>query len=494
MCLKEIHNKETFFNIDLDKIALCDISEGIQITYGMLINGVIKLKEIIDKNCISSGSVITISCKERLHQALYLICGLNLPYTINPLDPDYSEEELNKILLHSETKLIISDKLSIKEGRDIVIIEPDVSNICKTSQKIPDLNLDIRGKLLIYTSGTTGNPKGVLLSSTNIIKNTNEAIYLFGYNSSWITASVLPMFHTFTLISDIIPVIRMGGKCVICKAFNAITSRNLKTALKQEKIKSFSAVPIIFQAINALFEPEDTNSLKFTISGAAPLSEKVRLDFFSKFNRHIIPCYGLSETTCFATITPFQFIKPRTVGKPAGISIRVVDTNENEMDLPLGEIGEIIMKGDSVIQSGYYNDTMQKECYTVSGYFRTGDLGYFDSEGYLYIAGRRKNMVIRGGKKVYLEDVDQCIEELNWVKESVSVAILQADKLDSAITFVIVQNFKANIKEEIIHHIDSKLNSIHIPDQINIVDEIPRTKTGKPKIENLKNLILSYDN
>ncbi|WP_103069467.1 class I adenylate-forming enzyme family protein [Aquimarina sediminis] len=484
-------NNKNFSKIDPEKIALYGVTENVEISFQKLLNGVANLEKICNTYNVPENSVITISCKGRLHQALYLLCGLNLPYIISPLNPEYKKEELERILNHSESKLVISDQDSFEGITDCtLLVKADINSLCdKTATAKTELN--IKGELLIYTSGTTGNPKGVLLSASQILKNTEVAINSFGYNKDWISASLLPMFHTFTLISDLISILRVGGRCIICPTFNALTSLTIKTILKEKSIKSFSAVPIIFQAINALFQLEDMSNLMFAISGAAPLTEKVRLDFYSKFHAQIVPCYGLSETTCFATISPLQEIKPKAVGKPAGIMIKVVNMQCLKEELLPGQVGEIVMKGASVIGSGYFKDQVHRDSYTLDGYFRTGDLGYFDSDGYLYISGRKKNMIIRGGKKIYLEDVNHCIEELSWVNECVSIAIVQENEEDESIAFIVIQQPEKRSKQDILQHVSAKLTLLHLPDHIEFIDKIPRTKTGKPRIQQLKNIMLS---
>ncbi|MEL6862985.1 MAG: class I adenylate-forming enzyme family protein [Bacteroidota bacterium] len=473
------------------KTALLGIDEKTSISYAMLQQGVRQLAHLLEMAAVPQGSVINISCQGRLNQAVYLLCGLQLPYIISPLNPSYKKGELGRIIDHSQTALVITDQPTLFEDFPVKRLVADVEGLCSVGEStgVPT-TFQCPGQLLIYTSGTTGQPKGILLTGQNIMKNTDEAIGAFGYTDQSVSASILPMFHTFTLISDLIPLIRQGGTCVICPTFTAQSSFRIQQAILDHGVQSFSAVPIIFQVMSSLFKPVAESPLAFVISGAAPLSELVRLTYGQKFKHPIIPCYGLGEATCFATISPMDGIKPKAVGKPAGIDIQVVDSEDMERELAAGQVGEIVVKGDSVIAAGYFKDRIERICYTESGSFITGDLGYFDEEGYLYIAGRKKNMIIRGGEKVYLEDVDRCLEEIEMVKEGVSIALVETGQQDQAISFIVLKPGEIEDPQVIIDFIRSRLSIQHTPDQILFIDEIPRTKTGKPIINELRALSL----
>ena len=476
----------------LEKIALQGIEEDLAISYSMLYHGVEKLDQLLKDLDIPEKSVINISCTGRLNQAVYLLCGLNLPYIISPLNPSYNEAELQRILAHSETAVVITDQAELFDNTDVPVMEANLSELfyhLNRTQTIDEFY--VRGDLLIYTSGTTGQPKGILLTADNILANTTQAINIFGYHSDNVSASILPMFHSFTLISDLIPSMRQGAKCIVCPTFTALDAGSIIGALRDYRVTVFSAVPIIFQVMTSLFQVKDMIHLQFVISGAAPLSESVRLAYNNKFGHSIIPCYGLGEATCFATISPMNKIKPKAVGKPAGIVINIVDAADADVLLPLGEIGEITVKGNSVIEGGYFRDTQNRNCYNKQQAFLTGDLGRFDDEGYLYITGRKKNMVIRGGEKIYLEDVDSSLFELPEIAVAVSIVLMEEAKQDKAISFIVLNKGHDENRKAIVDHIRSKLSIHHTPDEIHFIQEVPRTKTGKPIINALLDLAIS---
>ncbi|RBL92030.1 class I adenylate-forming enzyme family protein [Chitinophaga flava] len=470
----------------LNKNALIDVSSGTAVTYQMLFNAAEGLATMFAGLGVRKGGVVMVHCRERLHQALYVLAGLHLPYVINPVNPEYTTEQLRRVIVHAEPALIITDMRELLPTTNINVISADAERHCSGKVSPQVRRYEVNGSLLIYTSGTTGNPKGVLLSPGNITKNTTEAILAFGYNPQSVSASLLPMFHTFTLISDLIPVLREGGTCIVCPTFSAAVCAGIQQELIRYRVHTFSAVPVIFQAITSLFDTSQTSSLRFVISGGAPLGENVRLAYSVRFGHPIIPCYGLGEVTCFATISPLDGIRARSAGKPAGVTICIVGADNGNDYLPVGETGEIVIKGASVISNGYFRD--ERTCYNIHGDFLTGDIGHLDKDGYLFITGRKKNMIIRGGTKIYLEDVDRCMEGSSGVRHCVSISLVKSGEQDKSLCFIVLKDEAQLSREEVRARVQSVLSSLHIPDEIYFVDTIPMTKTGKPLIDQLLQL------
>jgi acyl-coenzyme A synthetase/AMP-(fatty) acid ligase len=257
---------------------------------------------------------------------------------------------------------------------------------------------------------------------------------------------------------------------------------NTKAAVenfRSHSVNSYSGPPVVFEAFVALKCLTDTR-LRFSIAGAAPLREATRVEYNECFGHPILPCYGLTEATCFATISPRTAIKPGSVGKPADIEVSV--RLEGGRKAAVDETGEIALRGASVISNGYYRDGGRYAgAFTDDGWFLTGDLGRIDDEGYVYLTGRKKNMVIRGGEKVYLEDVDRSLMQHPEIRDSVSIVISESSKPDFAISFVACSQPSLKLQAELVRHIHSQLGARHVPDRIVFVKSIPRSSTGKVK-------------
>jgi long-chain acyl-CoA synthetase len=339
------------------------------------------------------------------------------------------------------------------------------------------------GGLLVYTSGTTGDPKGVLLREPHIGSNVAFAIDHFGYDSSWTAASVLPLFHTFTIVSDLLPMLVSGGRTIITSGFSMNELKATARAFSDFRVQSYSGVPIIFDTLLAM-RIVMPDSLRFAVAGAAPLTEQTRSRYLKSYGHPIIPCYGLSESTCFAAASPLHDIRPGAVGRPANIEIEIFD--EAGAPLPTGENGEVAMRGPSVLSQGYYKDGgKHQEAFTRLGWFLTGDIGRFDEDGYLYITGRKKNMLIRGGEKIYLEDVDRCLSTHPGVSDCCTIQVASGRHEERCVAFIVWKGSEVE-KEVIVEHVMGALGPLSRPDEIVTTDQIPRSPSGKALREVLR--------
>jgi acyl-CoA synthetase (AMP-forming)/AMP-acid ligase II len=226
--------------------------------------------------------------------------------------------------------------------------------------------------------------------------------------------------------------------------------------------------------------------MRFCVSGAAPLRESTAAEFLAAYKFPIIPAYGLTETTCFATISPPGRIKPRSAGIPAAVTARV--TRNDGEEAATCEIGELQLSGESVMQQAYFKSEI--ECFHGDDkkWFKTGDLGYRDEEGYIYITGRKKNMVIRGGEKIYLEDVNACLAEMKSLADSASIRF-EEDGEDKIVTFIVPHESVTVTEFEIRTFIEKQLGRLRVPDLIMFTAGIPRTSTNKIKIRELQELL-----
>jgi acyl-CoA synthetase (AMP-forming)/AMP-acid ligase II len=229
-------------------------------------------------------------------------------------------------------------------------------------------------------------------------------------------------------------------------------------------------------------------AMRFCVSGAAPLSEPVRERFAEAYGFPIIPAYGLTETTCFCTISPHDAVVPGSAGVPAGIEVRVV--SETGAELPPGEIGEIAVRGPSVMAGGYYKGP--RDCYLDAGpqaegtWFRTGDLGRLDEAGYIFLTGRKKNMVIRGGEKIYLEDIDRCLADCPGVSDSATIRL--GGDVERIVCFVVPAAEAPASPHQVLDFIAGRLGRSRQPDRVELRDSIARTATNKVRLGELQRL------
>jgi acyl-coenzyme A synthetase/AMP-(fatty) acid ligase len=451
----------------------------------------IALRDALHARGIAPGSCIALWSQRPLHQAVAIVAGLATGMIINPINPGLSAAMLEGQLSHARPELLILEddaELPVELIGDLRVArwsglfgEAGSFNQDTVAQAVQSVSAAAgdQAGLLIYTSGTTGEPKGVLLGWNHICANVRHAIGALGYEKGWVAGSLLPRFHTFTLISDLFPALFLGGRAILTDTFDLSRAKFIVDTFTRHGVQSYSAAPVILEAWCGLRAWGNTPTLRFAVAGAAPLKEKTRLAYSAAFAHPIIPCYGLSETTCFATISPPEQIRPGAVGKPAGIEITVFD--ESGTPAPMGATGELAMRGPSVIRDGYFRDHERRfaKAFTGEGWFLTGDIGRIDEEGYVFVTGRKKNMVIRGGEKVYLEDLDRCLFEYLGIVDCASIVHCEPGAPDIAMTFIVTADSQPVSREEIDGLVRRMLTPRHIPDRIYFIERIPRTPSGK---------------
>jgi long-chain acyl-CoA synthetase len=476
-----------------DRVALVearDLQPECILTYRALVAHAARLHDAMSSRGIAPGACIAVWSQRPLHQAVAIVAGLAAGFIIHPVNPGLSTTMLQGQLRHARPDLLIADDgvevpsaaagaLRCARWRDIFDRAGDAGRVVATqSPDTAGMAADERGGLLVYTSGTSGTPKGVLLDCSRIGANVRHAISALGYEAGWVAGSLLPRFHTFTVISDLLPPLFLGGRAVLVDTFDLQRAKSVVDAFSRHAVLSYSAAGVVFEALCGLHAWANTPSLRFAVAGAAPLKEKTRLAYRAAFGHPIIPCYGLSETTCFATISPADRIRPGAVGVPAGIEIAAFD--ERGMMVPPGTTGELAMRGPSVIR-GYFRD--HDDCFGRAfpgdGWFLTSDIGRIDDDGYVFVTGRKKNMVIRGGDKVYLEALDRCLAEHLRIADCASIAICEAGAPDLALTFIVALADQPITRDDVGALVKTTLTARHMPDRIYFIDHIPRTPSGK---------------
>jgi acyl-CoA synthetase (AMP-forming)/AMP-acid ligase II len=423
-------------------------------------------------------------CQSRFHQALLVTAGLAAGLVVYPVDDQMPPRSIDALRRQVAPELLVLDRGTA------ALATPEVATVTAEDllEAIPTAAGALRdpaptGGLLVYTSGATGVPKAVLLDELQIGANVEFAMGHFGYGPGWVSASVLPHFHTFSLISDLLPSLCSLGSVVICKGLAVQDVGTFTKACADWGVRSFSAVPIIFDTLVAV-HAKLPSSLRFAISGAAPLSERTRTRYASDVGHPIIPCYGLTETVCFATASPQNDVRPGSAGRPAGIEVRIF--RGDLQPLPPHTTGEIALRGASVTTGGYkFGPPGAADAFLDDGWFMTGDVGYLDDDGYLHITGRLKNMLIRGGNKLYLEDLDACLQAFPGVTDACSIAVRGPGDQERAIAFVVPRQGTVD-REALVASCREALGVIGQPDEVLEVERIPRSATGKPLRESLK--------
>lgn len=334
---------------------------------------------------------------------------------------------------------------------------------------------------LIYTGGTTGVSKGVMLSHKNISCNVQQFAAWFPDLKSGAERLVgtFPIFHSagFTAIQNF----------MIWKAFTHLmiprpTPAGIIEIIKKNKPTFIPGAPTIF--VGLLAEPEfrkmKTDFVKGFFSGAAPLAPETIRDMQNLTGAIICEVYGLTETTPIATVTPWGgTIKAGTVGVPvADTDVRIVDLETGGKELPMGETGEIVIKGPQVMM-GYYKKPEQTSQALRDGWFHTGDIGCFDEDGYLRVTDRIKDMIIAGGYNIYPVEVDNILMDHPKILEACTIGVPDPYRGETIKAYVVKKPGETIEGDEIIAFCKEKLAAYKVPKTIEFINELPKSAVGK---------------
>jgi long-chain acyl-CoA synthetase len=265
--------------------------------------------------------------------------------------------------------------------------------------------------VILYTSGTTGQPKGAEITHLNVVMNVvASAMHSFDIDSSDVVLGCLPLFHTFGQTCCMNTAFYVGASVVLLPRFDGAQALQL---LVDEKCTIFMGVPTMYVGLLEAAKSSDLRpTLKSALSGGAALPVPLLEQFTEVFGTAVLEGYGLTETSPVATFNQVGFPpKPGTVGKAIwGVDVEVAKAElEDRIELlPTGELGEIVVRGHNVFK-GYLNKPEATAAAVVDGWFRTGDLGTKDEDGYVSIVDRKKDMVIRGGYNIYPREVEEAL-------------------------------------------------------------------------------------
>lgn len=333
--------------------------------------------------------------------------------------------------------------------------------------------------VIIYTSGTTGKPKGAMLTYKNIFSNilgVNEIVKITNKDRF---IAYLPMFHSFTMTVNLLLPMYSASPVVIIRSIMPFSNIIKQTLLKRVTI--FTGVPDVYSALSRAKLPfyfHWLNKVRFFISGAAPLPGEVLNRFKSKFKKApLLEGYGLSETSPVVAVNRPELQKPGSVGPTIpGVEVKIV--NDDLVEVPVGEAGEIIVKGDNVMKGYYKREDATAET-IINGWLLTGDIGKVDEDGYIYILDRKKDLIISRGVNIYPREIEEVCLKFPGVKECAVVGKKDENHGEIPIAFIEPEeDVKVDVRE-LRKFLKSHLANYKLPKEIYIVDNLPKNATGK---------------
>jgi long-chain acyl-CoA synthetase len=339
--------------------------------------------------------------------------------------------------------------------------------------------------VMLYTSGTTGQAKGAELTHLNMTLNAilvrELTLPVIGGNVENITAVTLPLFHSFGQTAQMNAVLYAGGTLVLLPRFDPGT---LLAAITRERVTHWAGVPTMYWALlehvkkNNVDVSDVSSSIRLAISGGSPMPVELMKAFEQTFNVRIIEGYGLSETSPVATFSHLERpTKPGTVGQPVfGVQVRCVD--DNDEPVPVGTPGEVVIRGNNVMK-GYYKRPEATAEALRGGWFHSGDIGAFDSEGYLSIVDRKKDMIIRSGLNVYPREIEETLLTHPAISLAAVVGVPDPRTGEEIKAFVVLKHGVAISAEELLTWCQEQLAAYKYPRLIEFRTELPLSATGK---------------
>lgn len=471
------------------------------VSFSQLKDAVLRLAGGLKNLGIKSGDKIAIylpNCPEYVYSYLALF---TLGATVVPLDFMFKGEELISCLNHSETKFLIAAQ---KPGLSLNDIKKQVGSLQKVifvGQKIEGcLNLEEvlnslepqapetkisedDNALIMYTSGTSGNPKGVLLSYKHLSGSPQAMKHFVDLSDKDVKLCCLPLSHSGGLIY-IQNLLVFGITLILMERFSPLEF--LKN-IEKYKVTCFHIVPSMYYAVLQLkeFQTHDLSSLRWMVVFGAPSTPEV-LARFNQYcpNTHLLNGWGLTETCPPNTVIPLGSKNIASIGKPAPwIEIKIV--GDDDEPVAPGAIGEIAIKS-WVVMKGYYKNPEETNRVLKNGWFYTGDLGRFDENGLLYIAGRKKEMIKVAGQIVYAPEVEAAIQKHPDITEVAVIGVPDKLRGENIKAFVAKNSQSALNETELRIFCQKHLAHFKVPHTIEFMDTLPKNRTGKIDKELLK--------
>lgn len=413
-----------------------------------------------------------------------------------PLNPSYRPDNFEFYLTDLGAKAIVvpadtnlaARTVATQLGLTVIEIEPSPTRLAggfrvrgnpARLQGPPDWGRNEDIALVLHTSGTTSRPKQVPLTHLNLCSSARNIAGVLGLSPKDRCQNVMPLFHIHGLVGVFLASIFAAGSVVCSSGYEQGSFARL---LRDFEPTWYSAVPTIHQSVVALAKEQPafarSTHLRLIRSSSSALPPKVMAELEQTFGVPVIESYGMTEAAHQMASNPLPpaVRKPGSVGLPAGPEMAIMD--EEGQLLPAGATGEIVIRGTNVT-GGYANNPQANEAAYTKGWFRTGDRGYTDDDGYFYVTGRTKEMINRGGEKLSPREIDEVLLAHPGVAQAVTFAVPHRSLGEDIAAAVVLQK-GANVSESDLREFAfSRLAAFKVPSQIVFLNALPQGPTGK---------------
>jgi len=493
-------------NVQLrDKIAISFVRQGqieTEISYGGLEKDSNRLARTFLGKGVDKGDRVIFFLDKCLLCVVAHLSAQKIGAIGVPLNPGFKKAEMAYLLGDARARLVLCGPAQSGSVRDInpraetIVVDPqtpyqDIDFFRSASAELPpaDVGPDDPG-LIIYTSGTTGLPKGAILTQNNLAWDAENIISIWEITETDVLCHALPLFHVHGLCFALHTALIAGSHVLLLDAFSPGTVN----ALLAQGIQGYT--PSVFMGVPSMYarmmEPLGEKRLNFDhirlwTSGSAPLLPKDFERIKSLFGKEPVEREGMTETGMNFSNPLRGARKPGSIGLPLpGLQVRVVDTRTFQ-DVEPGDTGEFWLKGPA-ITPGYWQKPEETAKVFVEGWFRTGDLGRADEEGYYYLTDRIKHIIISGGENISPKEVEAVINRYEGVSESCVVGVPDERWGEMVVAAVVPRQVREIEPGDLGRHCKKHLHDWKCPKEIIFVEELPRNTMGKVLKEEVKRL------
>ena len=443
---------------------------------------------------LAKGDKVALMLPNSYQAARLFIGTMYAGFNVSPLNLLSQHSQLAYVLDHSDTRLVFTsqeffeplnevlEKLTRKI--EIIVIDPDADIIfgqeSLSSDPLPSLAENDEG-MLMYTSGTTGKPKGCVLSQRSVVAGGEYTSAAHGLTHNDRVLCAMPLYHiNGQIVTAVAPLIH-GGSVVMPRRFSA---SNYWDLVSKYRCTWINVVPTIIAYLLNGPDPREqglaVSQVKFCRSASAPLPPDLHRAFEKKFSIGIIETFGLTETNAPCFTNPLDPAK-RKIGSPGpayGNEAKIIDPATGKT-LPPGAAGEIMVRGDNVMTRYYKDPDNTAKTLEPDGWMHTGDVGYLDGDGFLFVTGRIKEIIIKGGENIAPREIDEALLRHPAVLEAAAVGIPDANYGQEIMACVVLKPGHRCTVEDLAAFSQRELGQYKAPKIIKLVTELPKGPSGK---------------
>jgi malonyl-CoA/methylmalonyl-CoA synthetase len=446
---------------DPEAATFLETPDGVRITYADSERRSAQLAHALVAAGVRPGDRVALQVEKSPEAVMVYLACLRSGAVLVPMNVAYGPEEVDYLRGDAEPALFLDDDRVAELSAAANDQPSSFDDVSRTSEDLA---------AVVYTSGTTGRPKGAMLSHRNLASNADALCREWGFSAGDVLLHALPIFHVHGLFVAINCVLASGSSMVFLPRFGV---DQVLDALPRCTV--MMGVPTFYTRLlnDARLRDTDLTALRLFVSGSAPLLASTHEAFRAATGHVILERYGMSETLMLTTNPLEGERRPGTVGFPvSGTSVRLADTDATGT-------GAIEVCGPNVFGGYWRRPELAATEFTDDGWFRTGDLGRFDDDGYLSIVGRAKDLVISGGLNVYPKEVEEVLDAVDGVVESAVIGIPDADLGEMVVALVVAEPGVVLDPELLREDARRRLAGFKVPKRIEVVDSLPRNAMGK---------------